>query len=145
MSKRTSIVKAIVDKLKEIDGTTPYKTNLFNNAYAKLKFWDEIQDFPAIYVTPGSEVREYLPGDFKWGFLGIALKVYVRGEDAQEQLEALLEDIELVIDTNRTIVYDSDTGQETTEILIQSIVTDEGLLTPYGVGEMNLQVRYAVL
>jgi len=145
MSKRTSIVNAIVAKLRDIDGTPPYQTNLFNNAYAKLKFWDEIQDFPAIYVTPGSEVREYLPGEFKWGFLGVTLKVYVRGEDAQEQLEALLEDIELVIDTNRTIVYDMDTGQETTEILIQSIVTDEGLLTPYGVGEMNLQVRYAVL
>lgn len=145
MSKRTSIVNAIVAKLRDIDGTPPYQTNLFNNAYAKLKFWDEIQDFPAIYVTPGSEVREYLPGEFKWGFLGVTLKVYVRGEDAQEQLEALLEDIELVIDTNRTIVYDSTTGQETTEILIQSIVTDEGLLTPYGVGEMNLQVRYAVL
>lgn len=145
MSKRTSIVKALVEKLKEIDGTYPYKINLFNNAYAKLKFWDEIQDFPAVYVTPGTEMREYLPGEFKWGYLGVAIKVYVRGDDAADQLEALLDDIELVLDTNRNIIYDVDNAQETTEIMIQSIVTDEGLLTPYGVGEVNLQVRYAVL
>lgn len=145
MSKRTSIVKALVEKLKDIDGTAPYKTNLFNNAYAKLKFWDEIQDFPALYVTPGTEQREYLPGEFKWGYLGVAIKVYVRGDDAPDQLEALLDDIELVIDTNRTLIYDMDNNYETTEVLIQSIVTDEGLLTPYGVGEVNLQVRYAIM
>lgn len=145
MSKRTSIVKALVEKLKAIDGTYPYKTNLFDNAYAKLKFWDEIQDFPAIYVTPGTEQREYLPGEFKWGYLGIAIKVYVRGDDAPDQLEALLDDIELVIDNNRTLIYDVDNNYETTEVLIQSIITDEGLLTPYGVGEVNLQVRYAIM
>lgn len=145
MSKRTSIVKALVEKLKDIDGTSPYKTNLFNNAYPKLKFWDEIQDFPAVYVTPGTEVRDYLPGEFKWGFLGVAIKVYVRGDDAPDQLEALLEDIELVIDQNRNLIYDVDDSKEITEILIQSIVTDEGLLTPYGVGEVNLQVRYAIV
>lgn len=144
MSRRTSIVKALVEKLKDIDGSAPYHINLFNNAYAKLKFWDEIQDFPAVYVTPGTEMREYLPAEFKWGYLGVAIKVYVKGDDAPEQLEALLEDIELVIDTNRNLIYDNDNNQETTELTIQSIVTDEGLLTPYGVGEVNLQVRYAI-
>ena len=59
MSKRTSIVKAIADKIKLINGVAPYKTNLFQNSYAKLKFWDEVNDFPCVYVTPGSEIREY--------------------------------------------------------------------------------------
>lgn len=145
MSKRTSIVAALVEKFKSIDGTSPYATNLYNNAYAKLKFWDEVNDFPCIYVTPGSEMREYLPGEFTWGFLGVCVKIYVRGEDAQEQLEALLADVEKCVDTNRTLVYDSQQGHETTEILIQSITTDEGLLAPYGVGEINLQVRYPIM
>lgn len=145
MSKRTSIVTALVDKFKTIDGNAPYQTNLFNNAHAKLKFWDEIQSWPAVYVTPGSETREYLPADFTWGYLGVCVKVYVKSEDqAQEQLEALLEDLEKVIDQNRVLVYDQDNNLETTEILITSITTDEGLLAPYGVGEINLQVRYAL-
>lgn len=144
MSKRTSIVKALVEKFKTIDGTGGYKTNLYSNANAKLKFWDEIEQFPAVYVTPGSEQREYLPGNFTWGYLGIAVKVYCKGDDVQEELELLLEDLETCIDLNRVLVYDTTNNYETTEILVQSITTDEGLLAPYAVGEIQLQVRYAL-
>lgn len=144
MSKRTSIIKALAEKLKTIDGTAPYGNNLYGNAYAKLKFWDEVQDFPAVYMSAGSEHREYLPGDFTWAFLGISIKVYCKGEDSQEELETLLEDIETCIDANRVLVYDVDKGLETTDILVHSITTDEGLLAPYAVGEINIQVRYAL-
>lgn len=145
MSRRTSIVKALAEKLKVIDGSTGYKSNIFNNSFAKLKFWDEVNDFPCTYVVAGSEAREYLPSAFTWGFLGVSVKVYVKGEDPQQLLEDLLEDLENVIDANRVLVYDVDNNYETTEILINSITTDEGLLAPYGVGEINLQVRYAIM
>jgi len=70
------------------------------------------------------------------------VKAYVRGEEPQQELEQLLEDLELVVDANRVLEYS--TGKTTTEILVTSITTDEGLLAPYGVGEINLQVRYAL-
>ena len=143
MSKRTSILKALAEKLKTIDGTQ-YTSNLHNNAFAKLKFWDELSDFPAVYMSPGSEQREYLPSAFTWAYLGVSLKIYCKGEDSQEQLEQLLEDVESVIDANRVLVYDTVNNYETTEILVSSITTDEGLLAPYAVGEINLMVRYAL-
>jgi hypothetical protein len=71
--------------------------------------------------------------------------MYCKGEDAQIELEQLLEDIETVITNNRTIVYDIDKNYETTEILVVSITTDEGLLAPYAIGEINLQVRYQMM
>jgi len=145
MSRRTSIVKALTEKLKTIDGNSPYQTNLYGAAFSKLVFWDECNNFPSVYVTPGSEMREYLPSDFKWGFLGIALKLYCKGDNSQEQLETLLEDVENCVDSNRVLVYDETNGYETTEILITSITTDEGLLAPYAVGEINLQVRYEIM
>lgn len=146
MSRRTSITNALTEKFKTlINGQAPYKTNLFGNATPKLKFWDEVNDFPSVYLTSGTELREYLPAQFTWGFLGISIKVYCKGEDASDQLENLLEDIEHVVDTNRVLVYDTVNGYETTEILVQSITTDEGLLRPYAVGEINLQVRYALM
>ena len=145
-SARTSIVKALAEKLKLIDGSTGYNTNIYSNAYPKLKFWDEVQDFPSVYMSVGSESREYHPGGFKWGFLGISLKLYVKGEDPAQELEYLVSDVEKVIDENRTLVYDVNTaGAQTVEILINSIVTDEGLLEPYGVGEVNITVQYPVL
>lgn len=145
MSRRVSITKALADKFKGIDATVPYTTNLYENAHAKQKFWDEIHQFPAIYVIAGTEVREYLPADFTWSFLNVSVKVYCKGENAQEELEALLEDVELCVDSNRVLEYDANLHYTTTEILIQSITTDEGLLAPYAVGEINLQVRYAIM
>lgn len=144
MTKRISILKALTEKLKVIDGIQ-YTSNVFNNVYPKLKFWDEVNDFPSVYSSTGSEQREYLPGGFTWAYLGISLKVYCKGEDSQDQLEQLLEDIETVIDANRSLVYDSIKNYETTEILVASITTDEGLLAPYAVGEINLQVRYQLM
>jgi hypothetical protein len=145
MSRRTSIVTALAEKLKTIDGTTPYKTNLYGAAYPKLVFWDETNNFPSVYLTPGTEMREYLPSAFTWGYLGVSIKAYCKGEDAQALLENLLEDIEHCIDQNRVLVYDETNNYETTEILITSITTDEGLLAPYAIGEINLQVRYAIM
>lgn len=145
MSNRKSIATALAAKLNLINGQAPYQINLFNNAYAKLKFWDEINDFPSVYLVSGTEHREYLPGNFAWGYLGLSIKVYCKGDDSQEQLDLLLQDIETCIDANRVLVYDSTNNFETTEILIQSITTDEGLLRPYAIGEINLQVRYPIM
>lgn len=145
MSRRTSILKAIVEKLKLIDGNQPYNTNVYSNVYPILKFWDEVNDFPCIYSSTGSETRDYLPGAFTWAYLGITLKLYCKGEEAQLELEKLLEDIETVINRNRVLVYDADNNYETTEILVVSITTDEGLLAPYAIGEVNLQVRYQLM
>lgn len=142
---RISIAKALAEKLKLIDGSTGYNTNIFGNAYNKLKFWDECVNFPSIYMSIGGETREYHPGGFKWGFLNISLKAYVKNETPAEELELLLQDIEKVIDNNRQLVYDTTTNASTVEILINSIVTDEGLLEPYGVGEISLTVQYPVL
>jgi hypothetical protein len=146
MSRRTSIVKALAEELKVIDGTGSFKSNLNNNSYSKLKFWDEVSDFPCVYVTAGTESREYMPAAFAWGFLNVSLKVYTKGEDAIQLLEDVLEDIEKVIDGfNGVLVYDATNNYSTAEISITSIVTDEGLLNPYGVGEVNLLIRYQVM
>lgn len=146
MSRRTSIIKALADKFKAIDGTTGYNTNLYGEAHPTLKFWDEISSLPAIYMSPGTEYREYLPGAFKWGNLAISIKLYVKSaENSAAELEQLLEDVEKVIDSNITLMYDIDNNYNTADIQIQSITTDEGLLAPYGVGEINIQVRYPIM
>ena len=143
MTARTKIVEALATKLKLINGSGAYSTNLYGgNVSTRLKFWDEVQDFPYVCAVPGAEHREYLPGGFKWGIINIALKLYVYGEDSHKRLEDLISDVEHVVYSNENLEYE--TGKFTTEVLINSIITDEGLLTPYGVGEINLSVRYEV-
>jgi len=143
MSARSKIVDTIVTKLKVIDGTGVYKSDLSNNVTNILKFYDELSDFPFVSVISGYENREYLPGDFRWGNLNISIKVYVQNEYAQAELEKTLADIEYVISENEQLVYDG--ANQTTEILITSIQTDEGVLNPIGVGEINLVAKYQVM
>jgi hypothetical protein len=141
MSARSSIVDKLVNLLKEIDGTGDYNTNVYGNVTKRLLFWDEVTDFPHISVVAGSESREYKPASFKWGRLSVSLKVYVHKEDPVAALEDLLVDIERLIDSHNTIDFGAGTTQD---IRLTNIETDEGLLVPYGVGEINLQILYEV-
>ncbi len=139
---RSAITDAIITKLKDIDGSGSWNIDLADNVTNKLIFWDEVNDFPYVSVVPGSETREYLPGAFKWGFLNIMIRLYVYDEEPNEMLEKALVDIETQLDANNILTYD--TGKSTEQISILSITTDEGLLAPYGVGEIALEVRYEV-
>lgn len=144
MSARTSITKALATELGQISVANGFNSDV-TQAKPYLKFWDEIVDFPSIFLSIGSESREYHPGGFKWGFLGISIKLYVKGEYASTKLELLLKDAEQVIDASRSLTYDTAPGSQITEIRISNIVTDEGLLEPYGIGEINIIVQYPVL
>ena len=142
---RKKVVDALVKKLKEINGNYPYNTNLFNNVDGHLKFLDEIQQCPKICVVAGDEFREYQPGEFKWRILTITIRAYIRDEnDAQETLALLLEDIERVIDNNDNLVYDDtvDPNLSIVSLTIGGIGTDEGVISPLGIGEIILSVRY---
>ena len=66
-TKRLSIVNALVEKLKGINGTGSYLTDLNENISPRLKFWDEVEEFPAIHLNAGSETREYQGGGYKIG------------------------------------------------------------------------------
>jgi len=142
---RKKVVDALVKKLKEINGNYPYNTNLFNNVDGHLKFLDEIEQYPKVCVVAGDEIREYQPNAFKWRILTITIRAYIRDEnDAQETLALLLEDIERVIDNNDNLVYDDtvDPNLSTVSLTIGGIGTDEGVISPLGIGEIILSVRY---
>ena len=143
-TRRLAIVNALVDTLKSINGTGNYRTNLYENVSPRLKFWDEVEEFPAVHINAGSETREYQGGGYKDRFMSVTLRCYVNQEDAVEALEALIEDVETVLEENsRLKFYNKDNSEEyTQQISIISIDTDEGVLEPYGVGEIVLEVRY---
>jgi len=143
-TRRQSIINALVDKLKGIDGTGEYLTNLFNNVHPRLKFWDEIEEFPAVHLNAGGETRQYQGGGYKDRFMSVTLRCYVNSEDAVEDLDKLMEDVEVVLEDNSRLQYTDRKGstQYTHQITIISIDTDEGVLEPYGVGEMTIEVRY---
>ena len=143
-TRRLGIVNALVEKLKLIDGQNSYLTNLYENVSPRLKFWDEVEEFPAVHLNAGSETREYQAGGYKDRFLSITLRCYVQDEDSVLALDELLEDVETVLEDNSRLAYKDRNGatQYTQQITVVSIDTDEGVLEPLGVGEMLIEVRY---
>jgi hypothetical protein len=143
-SRRFNIVEALTNKLKNIDGSGAFLTDVANNVHPRLKFWDEVEDFPAIHLNAGSETREYQAGGYKDRFLGVTIRCYVNSEDAQEELNLLMEDVETVVEQNSNLQYFDRLNNEFNcqQITVISITTDEGVLEPFGVGELEIEVRY---
>lgn len=137
MSARADILDALVAKIKE--SITSVNTK---NISDRAIFWDEINDFPFISVVLGVEEREYLPANFKWGYLNIKIRVYVDDEYAQKVLETVIEEIETILDNNNSLQYRA--GKSTELISIINITTDEGVLHPIGVGEILIVIQYAI-
>ena len=142
-SRRSAITKGLADKLALIDGR-----GIFHTAVAevspRLKFWDEVEEFPAVHLNAGSETRQYQGGQYKDRFLNVTIRCYVNQEDSTDALDELLEDVETVIEENSRLRYYDRMGLEqfTQQITIVSIDTDEGVLDPLGVGEILVEVRY---
>ena len=143
-TRRQSITNALVDVLKKINGTGQYLTDVGDNVSPRLKFWDEIEEFPAIHLNTSGETRQYQAAGYKDRFLNITIRCYVNEEDAVDALDKLLEDVETVLEENQRMRYVDRRGkpQYTHQNTIVSIDTDEGVLDPLGVGEILLEVRY---
>ena len=144
-SRRRDIANFLVGELKKINGAAStfdssytYQVNLFDNVFRRLKFIDEINDFPSVYLQAGTEDRVYDSKGLTTSTLDIMIRVYVHTENAVEELESTMQDIEFVI-------YNMDTEKYgIMDVQVASMGTDEGLLDPYGIGEVAVTVQYDV-
>ena len=126
------------------NGTPPFRSAV-RNVERRLKFWDEVTEFPAIHIGAGTETREYDGGGFRFRFLTITVRCYVSDDsDVVGALEELLEDVETVLEDNDPLTYTDSTGTShtTVQTTIATVDTDEGVLEPLGVGEITLEIRY---
>ena len=140
-----SIVGAIADKLYEsLNGSYPFRSSV-QSVEPRLRFWDEVTDFPAIQVGAGQETREYEGGGFRFRFLRVTIRCYVNdNDDVILALEELLEDVETVLEDNDPLTYkdSTNTSHSTAKTTILSVDTDEGVLEPLGVGEVIVEIQY---
>lgn len=151
MSRRTQIIDFLVTELKRINKqqdsrTVPvrngytYKTNVFNNVFRRMKYLNEINDFPTLCVTATGEDRLELGAGIRFGTFGFEIRAYVKNEAIIETEEDLADDIEFVLE-NLTSEATART-REITDVQIVSTETDEGLMAPFGVVIINGILRY---
>lgn len=144
-SRRDSIVQALVTEIKKIDGTGDWLSDLNGQVEGTLKFWDEIEEFPAVHLNAGPETRDYQGGGVKDRYLSVIVRCYVKVEDiCVQELNKILEDIETLVEDNSRLEYKDKQGntQYTQQITLVNIDTDEGAMDPIGIGEIVIEVRY---
>ena len=142
-TRRSAILAAMAELFEKIDGGDGYKQDLTGAIEPRMKFWDEVESFPCLHMSAGTETREYWGGGNKWRFLTVTIRIYVNADDPIQELEELLEDVETVLDDAGQFDYSTTTGtQQVSQVTVLSISTDEGALQPLGVGEMIVEIRY---
>lgn len=143
-TRRASIIGSIVDLVKNIDGTDNYASNLYGNVYPKLKYLNDINDFPAVCIVAGSEDRQYQAGHYRDRYLNVKVLIFVNEENPLTRLDCILEDIETLIEDNGNLEYFDrhNNSLRVKDISVLSITTDEGTLEPIAIGDMALRVHY---
>lgn len=152
MDHRTSIAQGIIERLKkDLDGSQPndFYTNMYGNISRQTYKFDQIREFPYIAVHIGSETTNYLASAQQWVYLEIPIIIYDKEtSDIDDQLEKLIADVKTSLDTGGSLDYnvikpDGTTIKcQATDMYITSTSTDEGLLAPFGLAQMNVTVRY---
>ena len=142
-TKRSSVINGFVSHLEKVDGTGKFKSAIAEVS-PRIKFWDEVTEFPAVHVSAGAETRQYLGGGEKFRFLTLTFRCYVNEEDSVTALEKLLEDVKTVIEDENPLTYTDPLGKTVSTIQhsVISIDTDEGVLDPLGIGEIIAEVQY---
>ena len=135
MARRTDIIEALVGHL----GTN---TDVHaNNVYRKYKYMHDLNDFPAITFIPNREDRDHFGDGQVHGILAIQLRCYVYDGDTADiagECERLADQIEDAINTfsaaNRAL--------EVEEARVATLRTDDGLMTPYGIADLQISILY---
>ena len=137
MARRNEIIEALVTDLGQIDSVDPA------NVSRKYKFLDDVNDFPYITFVPRQELRRHRGDGRKHASLVVDIRAYVYdgdSEDICEVAEDLADSIEAKIDafaaSHRDLVVE--------EAEVVSLRTDDGLMLPYGVADLQVTISYDV-
>lgn len=164
LSRRHEIVNYFIDKLKTLSPTsgilvteageelitenglfslsteqTHDNKNVHDNVFRGLKFIDQVNDFPSIYVQAGRETFNYSSKGVTTASLPLVLRLYTYEENAIQGIEEFADSIVSVIER---IIHNPETG--IIESTVTSVDSDNGLLDPYGLAEILLNVIYDV-
>lgn len=129
MSKRTLILQSLV---KHIAAATS------SAGYRGMKFLHEVNSFPAFYIHPQNESRVHRGAGQKLSVISISVRAF-QWTDTLDDVEAYARQLEYAIQT-----YKPQHRSLIEEARVISLRTDEGIMAPYAVVDMELDLLYEV-
>ena len=137
MARRNDIIEALVDHLGSNTDVLPA------NVFRRYKYLDDVNDFPYITFVPRQENRDHYGAGRKLAVLAVDLRVYVYDgdtEDIADECERLADQVEAAVDTFAATYRQF----EVEEARVTTLTTDDGLMTPYGIADLQLSILYDV-
>lgn len=129
MSKRQLIIDNLIQHIENSAGFSGFRG---------LRFLHEINSFPAFYIHPRGESRSHNSR----GSIQAIMSIDVRGygmSDTLDYIETLVRSLEQAISTFRaahpSLVH---------EARVISLRTDEGVMSPYCICDMSIQILYGI-
>lgn len=111
-------------------------SNTSISGFVGLKFLHDVHDFPTFYVKTNKNTRVHMSGNVRFSILELGLRVYEHS-DLPETIEITLRNLEESVQN-----FAKDRPDLVEECRVISVKTDEGLLKPYALGEMVVQLLY---
>jgi hypothetical protein len=136
-NRRSDIIDAFTSQLQQINSVES------RNVYSSYRWIDELNDYPAITYVPRREARVHRGDGRKLAAIIIELRGYVYDGDGSEAIaaaETLASEIEDKVDT-----FAASAREHAVEsAVVVSVRTDEGLMHPYGVCDLTINITYDV-
>ena len=129
MSKRTKILSALVSHISLLTNSSGHRG---------LKFLHEVNSFPSFYIHPQNESRVHYGAGSAFGVVNCSIRGF-QWSDTIDNIEMYARSIEAAIQTFR-----EQYSNLVEEARVTSIRTDEGVMAPYGIVDMNLDILYTV-
>lgn len=134
-TRRTQIINALI---ADLEANTEVASG---NVHKRYKYLDEVNDFPTITFVVRNEDRVHYGDANKFARLNLDLRGYVFAEDQLDVAEALAANVEInVVD----VFANNHRNLQVESAQVNSFRTDEGLMSPYGVADLNIGITYSL-
>ena len=141
MTKRGEVAEALKQVFLQISPDNGYNTNLWGGVKKRFIFPEDDPEMPIITFVVGRETINYQPGGFQDRYLTVTVRCYVSDQtDSITATDKIIEDVEKVVEENSRLVLED--GTTVRDIKILTIDTDQGVLAPLGLAEIQLVVEY---
>lgn len=131
MARRTEIIDYLVNRLGTISGLA--------QAHRSYKYLEDINDFPTVTLGGAGENNdEYGDGQILKTMTQSIRGYVMTDDDSLHDSENLASDIETVVNDFASQA----SNLSVHESRVVALTTDEGLLSPYGVCDVTIEIDY---
>lgn len=127
MSKRTLIIESLIRHIA---------THTNSTGFRGMRFLHEINTFPSFYIHPQNENRVHRGAGFQLAVMSCSIRAF-QWTDTLDVVESYSRDLETAIQT-----YKPAYKHLVQEARVTSVRTDEGIMAPYALVDMNLDILY---